>query len=657
MLRLSLFFFVALILFFVSCSEHPKNVETVLDKAESNRLELEKVIAHYKKKGDPEKLKAAYFLISNMDDKYSLDGEAVINFDALFDILDSLHQKKIKVPVTPTPILRAAWDSLISKFGYPTRREADRLPDYQHVKAEFLIENIDEAFSTREKRPWLKDLSFDQFCEYILPYRTGTERIEPWRKHLSNEYKVFVDTSVFSNRFELAELFNKYMRTRFTLNQIVREYPFDMTVSQMEKGKRGACIHIVQYEASALRAIGLPVGIDYTPLWGDRDRGHEWNTLLLENDSIFPFDAAQEKFGGIRECPYRFAKVFRLVYATQKIKSSVNKVEIPASLLDAHRIDVTDEYTKTFDIDVPLDFPSKKKNSHAVISTFRSKSWAPQDWGTVNTNRAYFKNMGQNIMYIAMYFDHGRYYPLSHPFVLETDGTIRSITPDKNAKQSVTLFRKYPNFPRNKELMGSMVGLRFQGANKPDFSDSVTLYTITLAPNKFEEVKITNPRKFKYVRCITARGQKMHVAELQFFGTKTSNGKTERLNGKVIGFPAGLPELGTSYPQAFDDNPNTYFLGTDTLYNWAGLQFQYPCEIKGIAYCPRSDTNFIMKGDTYELCYWNKDKWISLGKQVAADQVLTYKNVPSNGLYILHNLTHGKEERIFTYENGEQVWW
>lgn len=32
-------------------------------------------------------------------------------------------------------------------------------------------------------------------------------------------------------------------------------------------------------------------------------------------------------------------------------------------------------------------------------------------------------------------------------------------------------------------------------------------------------------------------------------------------------------------------------------------------------------------------------------------------NVPTNALLLLRNHTKGKEERIFTYENGEQVWW
>jgi hypothetical protein len=46
-----------------------------------------------------------------------------------------------------------------------------------------------------------------------------------------------------------------------------------------------------------------------------------------------------------------------------------------------------------------------------------------------------------------------------------------------------------------------------------------------------------------------------------------------------------------------------------------------------------------------------------MGTQVAKGQFLNYNNVSSGGLYILHNLTRGREERIFTYENGKQVFW
>ena len=49
--------------------------------------------------------------------------------------------------------------------------------------------------------------------------------------------------------------------------------------------------------------------------------------------------------------------------------------------------------------------------------------------------------------------------------------------------------------------------------------------------------------------------------------------------------------------------------------------------------------------------------WSLLGTQVATSNVLTFKNVPSGGLYVLRDKTKGHEQRIFTYEKGEQVWW
>lgn len=77
-----------------------------------------------------------------------------------------------------------------------------------------------------------------------------------------------------------------------------------------------------------------------------------------------------------------------------------------------------------------------------------------------------------------------------------------------------------------------------------------------------------------------------------------------------------------------------------------------------LVYLPRSDDNFIKEGELYELFYWDKE-WKSLGQQSGSRQLqyLEYDNVPDNALLLLRNLTKGKEERIFTYENGKQIWW
>ena len=91
--------------------------------------------------------------------------------------------------------------------------------------------------------------------------------------------------------------------------------------------------------------------------------------------------------------------------------------------------------------------------------------------------------------------------------------------------------------------------------------------------------------------------------------------------------------------------------------NCAGLDFGRPVEINQISFLPRNDDNFIVEGEDYELYYWN-NKWISLGKlRGTENQYLEYSNVPYKALLLLRNNTKGKEERPFTYERGQQIWW
>jgi hypothetical protein len=66
---------------------------------------------------------------------------------------------------------------------------------------------------------------------------------------------------------------------------------------------------------------------------------------------------------------------------------------------------------------------------------------------------------------------------------------------------------------------------------------------------------------------------------------------------------------------------------------------------------------FLKPGQEYELFYWN-DQWQSLGKLVAKDQPLDFGKIPAGYLYWLVSKGSDKEEeRIFTIEEGQQVWW
>ncbi|SCD19703.1 hypothetical protein PSM36_0877 [Proteiniphilum saccharofermentans] len=129
------------------------------------------------------------------------------------------------------------------------------------------------------------------------------------------------------------------------------------------------------------------------------------------------------------------------------------------------------------------------------------------------------------------------------------------------------------------------------------------------------------------------------------------------VEGKVIGSEGSYKDLGNVKEKAFDKDILTAFDGHTSSGSWIGLEFPEPKEIDMIRFIPRNDGNCIEIGHRYELVFWNNKGWKSLGEQIATNDSLIYHNCPTNALFLLKNHTRGQEERIFTYENEEQVWW
>jgi hypothetical protein len=632
----------------------------VLDAAGDNRKELEKVIDHYKSTGDEEKLKAAYFLIGNMDDKYALDGEVIRRYDPLFNYLKSIREKNQSIKnyslyINYSKFIESAWDSFATVLGPLDIQEAKIVPDYQKVKADYLIRNIDQAFATRDASTWGKKFSFDQFCEYLLAYRFKHEPLENWREYYHDKYHSIWDTLKVDSCCQLgARIFPFVPRAKGL--SIFNKYPFELTTDQMEASLYGTCAHVGIREARIMRSAGLLLANDFTINFGNINAGHEWNALLMENGKTLHYEGYQDVFGYLYRL-YRYAKVYRNTFGRQYTDFHGHEEEIPNSVRNDHIIDVTPEYIQTFNITIPLKYFSAKKKKYAVICSSKKDGWIAQDWGEISDKKVLFRNMGVGNLYMAMYYNNGEYSPASDPFILNEKGEIAYLSPSRNKTQTVFLLRKFPLFRQIRAYHERMVKGRFQGANRRDFKDSVTLYAITATPQKIETVNLSNASKFRYVRFYSALPGKGDVAELEFYGgAKKSD--TLKLEGRPTGFPEVLHSIGTPYQKAFDGDIDTYFSAFyANSVNWAGLDLGKPKRITKIKYCPRSDTNFIVPGDRYELCYWKKDQWISMGEQTTKDAFLKYENVPSDGLYLLHNLSRGKEERIFTYEGGKQVFW
>jgi hypothetical protein len=162
---------IILLLTLASCNHHPNYLEHALKAAGTNRPELEKVLAHYK--GDTLKYIAAVFLIENMPGHYSYAGSGVLEYYAL-------GEKILQSELTPVQ----QRDSLrnISDAQFPGLAQ-NTVSDIEIMPAAYLIKNIDAAFELWESKPWAQHLSFEQFCEYLLPYKCV--ELFLWERYIS----------------------------------------------------------------------------------------------------------------------------------------------------------------------------------------------------------------------------------------------------------------------------------------------------------------------------------------------------------------------------------------------------------------------------------------------------------------------------------------
>ena len=79
------------------------------------------------------------------------------------------------------------------------------------------------------------------------------------------------------------------------------------------------------------------------------------------------------------------------------------------------------------------------------------------------------------------------------------------------------------NYCPRSNIPSRMVGGYFQGANQPDFSDAVTLFTVTAQPatNVLTTQMITNQSLFRYVRYFAPTTGNGNVAEVEFYAIIT----------------------------------------------------------------------------------------------------------------------------------------
>lgn len=473
---------------------------------------------------------------------------------------------------------------------------------------------------------------------------------QKWRiiRHGSNPYALsfFKSGNVVSEALRVTDVMKQF---EFISNR----GDVSPTLSAICKYRTGICEDEASYTVALSRYLGIPTAVDFVPHWGNRPKNHMWSVIILPNEKATPFymgfapgDTAQYAH------QYLKPKIFRYKFElNHKIHDDFRgEKSVPQLFVNPTFVDVTDEYYRTTDVRryIPKEFRSHKI---AYICVSDREFWIPVHYGKIHKGIATFKSMARNILYTIGVWKNDQIVPIGNPFIIKADGSIRNIVCDKNKKQIVRLYRKYPFFAKFNPIAGRMEFGRFMGSNNRNFSDADTLYTHRGSTDGTwleRNLNATN-KTYKYLRYVGFYGSYCNVNEIAFY-----NSKGEKLKGKIIGTQGTDKHTKET---VFDGDVLTGFNGNSPDGHWVGLELPKPSDVARIMYLPRNDGNNVEIGDNYQLLMYDNGKWVSLGWKKAKETMLVFKNIPSNGLYLLKDKTKGKEERIFTYENGKQVWW
>jgi len=608
------------ILFSFGCSHRlDSSLEKVFRLAGSNRHELEQVIKHYSTNPeDSLKLKAAEFLILNMPGKYAEYYEAPWEDVATVNLRWSSSMDKSRVLET-------------YKIGDPVHKE-----DINHITANYLISNIDLAFQVWEEKPWGKDISFETFCDEILPYRIGTEPLENWRGKILTSFadinKAIKEDSTLTAVEACAKVNDKLPRFRLD-----KDFS-NMSFTQLMATTRGMCDSQATLAAFVMRALGIPVTIDFTPHWKSFGSGHTWNTVC---------DSAGKhiSFMGIETNPYGLhqgntlqkAKVYRKTYRIHQVTES-ESINTP-SLFQDNLYDVSSEYENMTSVAVPLKYRHEVLGYSVFLTLLYNSEWILTGHGEINvfSDSILFRNIGKDILYLPVYYTNEGQTPASDPFYIDQNGNMHFLT--SNSPDSLMSFSSIIQ-ENDMPLNSRMVSGIFESSHDSNFSDTRTIYTILETPKLYNKIVLQQLHSCRYIRYRAPIGN-CNVSEIVFYDSSGNE-----LKGNHIGSSGSYNNLGDTGNKAFDGDITTYYDAIDSDNSWTGLDFGEYKKISSIHYSPRILGIGVYEGNEYELFCWTDDGWVSIEKKRATKQTIEF-NAPRSALLFLNNNTLKKRGKVF----------
>lgn len=634
------------------------SLEYALQQAGGNRAELEKVLNYYRHNpGDSLKYKAACFLIENMPYYNYWEGEQCSNYLTYYKYLKENLGNGIS-----TEILS---DSIQKRYGPYEQPEQKR--DILEIDSAYLCNNIEWAFKVWHEQPWGKNIDFDMFCEYVLPYRIEDEKLSYWKEEYYLKYNKILDPLRKSDSpnkedpIAAVRMLMQYFKgvPIFSTSAVPAILPH--VGPEYAQYLTGTCQEFADFVTYLCRSLGIPCAINSVVAFNKGNSGHVWNSFWDKDREkyaiiYFPNDPSKIREEGFLNTEKM--KVFHHTFSLnrdvyERVERSGEEVlpfwEFP------HFKDITYEYTNSYLGNLTLSsehlYRQPKEGQNVYLCCSDRSDWQPLDCTQVQKGTVTFCDVQKGSLMRAAVYQYGRLDYISDPFYVDPFTNEFHFYSCSAQKRDIVLYAKY-NLDAE-EYLGRVINGVFEGSNHSDFCESDTLYIVQERPDRLiTKKKSCSDKKYRYVRYFGSPGTNCNIAEATFYGEND----TIPFVGKVMGTSGCHQRDGShEYTNVFDGKSWTSFDYIESSGGWSGLDLGRPMRINTIAYTPRNRDNYIRPGDEFELFYL-QGEWKTAGTQTTKADSLVYKDVPDNTLLLLVNHTRGVQERIFTYENNTQLW-
>lgn len=573
--RKILFFVFVLVQFvlFQDCASTPAYLtrEEILDM----NPKLNDVLEKYK--DDSLKYKAALFLIDNLP--YH---EGVINTD-----LTPMY-KTYELFGTGKYSPEQAKDSAFKLYGtwcHPLLRTQKDI----FIEPDYLIDNIEWSFKVWNEQPWGKNISFEQFCEYILPYRVGNEELLFWREKIYNQFMPIIERvrdniNIEDPIFAANVVLDSLLRAPFYFTEQIST---DVRIGpNIVDTRGGSCLDLTDMLVYIYRALGIPCGIDMLPIRGNNNATHFWNFTEDKEGKTWYFSMfywwhrllEAEKYGDV------YGKVYRNTFGLNK-KMMNDMLEADDSIHPIFKYpcikDVTDLYAAnkswTLRISSSKMYEEVRKGCLMYLCMSSRMEWIPVDW-CIYEGEAVFQNCHGGTVYCLGIYDAESEHlvMVSDPFSVDVEtGKTDFYTPE-DVLEEIILFSKFGTI--GEYFLAHMKGGVFEGSNDPIFKNVDTLYIINETPNRLcTSVNIDTDKLYRYVRYYGPKDGYTNVAEIEFYSLDT---QITPLKGDII-----CREEYKNDPaiyNVFDGMPDTSFGCSMSYGGWIGMDFGLPVNINRI---------------------------------------------------------------------------